>query len=134
MKEQGCGVTMTGDELFFFDRKPRALPIYEAFRNRVLAGTPGTRIEVKKTQISFFNIYMFAAVSFASVRRAKERPDPFLTITFGLPYRVESARIDAAAEPRPNRWTHHVMIGTMEEIDDELLAWIREAADFAGRK
>ena len=57
-----------------------------------------------------------------------------LTITFGLPRRVESTRINAAAEPRPGRWTHHVMIGTGEEIDDELLAWIREAAGFAGRK
>jgi hypothetical protein len=47
---------------------------------------------------------------------------------------MESARIDAAAEPYPNRWTHHVMIGTSEEIDDELLAWIGEAAAFAGGK
>ena len=134
VREQECVEAISADELFFFDRKPTALPIYEVFRNSVLAGSPGIRIEVKKTQISFFNGYMFAAVSFAPVRRAKERPDPFLTITFGLPYRVESVRIDAAAEPRPNRWTHHVMIGTREEIDDELLAWIREAADFAGRK
>ena len=77
---------------------------------------------------------MFAAVSFTPVRRAKDRPDPFLTITFGLPYRKKSVRIDVATEPYPNRWTHHVMIGTEEEIDDELLSWIEEAVDFAGRK
>ena len=28
----------------------------------------------------------------------------------------------------PNRWTHHVMIGTVEEVDEELLSWIVEAA------
>ena len=95
---------------------------------------PDARIEVKKTQISFFDRRMFAAVSFAPVRKAKERPSPFLTITFGLPYRKESARIDVATEPYPNRWTHHVMIGTVEEIDEELLSWIIEADEFAKKK
>ena len=77
---------------------------------------------------------MFAAVSFAKVRRAKDCPDPFLTITFGLPYRKESARIDVATEPYPNRWTHHVMIGTEDEINGELLSWIEESAAFAAYK
>ena len=67
-------------------------------------------------------------------RRAKDRPNPFLTITFGLSYRKESARIDISTEPYPNRWTHHVMIGTEEEIDEELISWIQEAVDFADRK
>jgi len=125
---------MSVDEIFFFDAKPAALPLYEAFRKAALDRIPLARIEAKKMQISFFNRHMFAAVSFTPVRKAKDRNDPFLTITFGLPYRMESARIDVATEPYPNRWTHHVMIGTAEEIDDELLSWIAEAADFAGRK
>ena len=131
---QDCRKTVSAEELLFFDKKPAALPIYEVFRKRVLTGIPEARIEVKKTQISFFSGHLFAAVSFAPVRKAKERPDPFLTVTFGLPCRIESARIDAAAEPYPGRWTHHVMIGTGEEADGELIGWIREAADFAGRK
>lgn len=134
MGEENCRETISSDELLFFDRKPMALPMYEVLRESLLAGIPDVRIEVKKTQISFFSKHMFAAVSFTPVRKAKDRPDPFLTITFGLPRRVESTRINAAAEPRPGRWTHHVMIGSGEEIDDELLAWIREAAGFAGRK
>ena len=126
--------TITADELFFFDAKPGAFFLYEAFRKAVLDKISETRIEVKKTQISFFSRYMFAAVSFAKVRRAEDRPEPFLTITFGLPYRKESARIDVAVEPYPNRWTHHVMIGTEDEIDGELLSWIEEAAVFAAYK
>ena len=126
--------TVSVDELIFFDRKQDALPLYETFREAVLEKVPDTRIEVKKTQISFFSRHMYAAVSFAPVRRAKNRPDPFLTITFGMPYRKESARIDVAVEPYPNRWTHHVMIGSVEEIDQELLSWIEEAAAFAENK
>ena len=126
--------TVSVDELIFFDSKQDALPLYETFREAVLEKVPGTRIEVRKTQISFFSRHMYAAVSFAPVRRAKNRPDPFLTITFGMPYRKESARIDVAVEPYPNRWTHHVMIGSVEEIDQELLSWIEEAAAFAENK
>lgn len=125
---------LSTDELFFFDEKPDALPLYEAFRETVLTQLPECRIETKKTQISFFSRKMFAAVSFTPVRKSKDRPNPFLTITFGLSYRKDSPRIDVAVEPYPNRWTHHVMIGTVEEIDEELLTWVMEAAEFADRK
>ena len=121
----------TVNEMLFFDSKPDALALYEAFREAVLAKVPDARIEVKKTQISFFDRRMFAAVSFAPVRKAKDRPKSFLTITFGLAYRKESDRIDAAVEAYPNRWAHHVMIGSVEEVDEELLSWIVEAAEFA---
>ena len=121
----------TLNELLFFDSKQDALPLYEVFREAVLEKVPDARIEVKKTQISFFNRRMFAAVSFAPVRKAKDRPKPFLTITFGLSYRKESDRIDVSVEAYPNRWTHHVMIGTAEEVDKELVSWIVEAAEFA---
>ena len=122
---------MTPDELLFFDSHPSALPLYEAVKEHITAEIPDVRIEVKKTQISFFKRHMFAAVSFTPVRKAKERPDPFLTVTFGLHCRVDSRRIDAAVEPYPNRWTHHVMIGSAEEADAELMGWIREAAAFS---
>ena len=124
----------TVDELLFFDAHRDALPLYEAFREAVLGKVPDARIEVKKTQISFFDRRMFAAVSFAPVRKAKERPKPFLTITFGLAYRKESGRIDVAVEAYPHRWTHHVMIGSAEEVDEELVSWIIEADEFAKNK
>ena len=121
----------TVDELLFFDSHQDALTLYQSFREAVLGKVPDARIEVKKTQISFFDRRMFAAVTFAPVRKAKDRPKLFLTITFGLPYRKESDRIDLAVEAYPNRWTHHVMIGTAEEVDKELVSWIVEAAEFA---
>ena len=119
------------DEMMFFDGHSSALPLYEKLKDSILAEFPDTRIEVKKTQISFFRKHMFAAASFTPVRKARERPDPFLTVTFGLRCRNNSARIDAAAEPYLGRWTHHVMIGSAEEVDAELMGWIREAAAFS---
>ena len=49
-------------------------------------------------------------------------------------YKKESPRIDVASEPYPNRWTHHMLIASEEEIDDELMSWIKEAAAFSAGK
>ena len=125
---------MTLNEMMFFDSHPAAMPLYEKLKGSILAEVPDARIEVKKTQISFFVKHMFAAISFTPVRRAKERPKAFLTVTFGLRRRVASPRIDAAAEPYPGRWTHHVMIGSAEEADAELMERIRQAAASASGK
>ena len=125
---------MTSEELLFFNEMPDALPMYETFRNRVTEEIPDVRIDIKKTQISFSNKRMFACVSFIKARRAKDRPSPYLVVTFGLVHQAQSPRIDVATEAYPNRWTHHVTVGTPEEMDDELMAWVREAAEFSASK
>ena len=125
---------ISGDELFFFDEKPAALPLYEEFAKRLLAEIDNVTVKVQKTQISFSNKYNFAFVSLLPVRRAKERPKTWITVTFGLRYKKESSRIDVASEPYPNRWTHHMLISSVDEIDDELMGWIKEAAAFSAGK
>lgn len=125
---------MNDAELLFFEKYPNALPLYEKLKERILDEIPGVQMKVQKTQISFINKRFFACVSFVKVRKAKDRPDPWLVVTFGLEYKVESSRIDAATEPYPNRWTHHVLISSVEEVDDKLMDWIKEASDFALRK
>ncbi|MCI9018065.1 MAG: hypothetical protein HFI27_04115 [Lachnospiraceae bacterium] len=125
---------MNQDILLFFDKHPEALPLYEALEERILAEIRDVKIKVQKTQITFSNKRNFAFVSFLPVRKAGERPDIFIVVTFGLSYRKESPRIDAATEPYPNRWTHHMLISQTEEIDDELMGWIEEAAVFSAGK
>ena len=125
---------ISGDELFFFNKKTAALPLYEAFARRLLAEIDNVTIKVQKTQISFSNRRNFAFVSFLPVRKAKERPETYITVTFGLRYKKESPRIDVASEPYPNRWTHHMLISSVDEIDDELMGWIKEAAVFSAGK
>ncbi|MEH2960318.1 DUF5655 domain-containing protein [Candidatus Merdisoma sp. JLR.KK006] len=126
---------MNQDILLFFDKHPEALPLYEALEERILAEIRDVKIKVQKTQITFSNKRNFAFVSFLPVRKAGERPDIYIAVTFGLSYRKESPRIDAATEPYPNRWTHHMLISRTEEIDDELMGWIEEAAVFfAGKR
>ena len=132
--EKQSGYMISGDELFFFDEKPAAISLYEAFAKRLLAEIDDVTVKVRKTQISFSNRYNFAFVSLLPVRKAKERPETWITVTFGLRYKKESPRIDVASEPYPNRWTHHMLISSVDEIDDELMGWIKEAAAFSAGK
>ena len=132
--EKQSGYVISSDELFFFNEKSAAIPLYEAFAKRLLAEIDNVSVKVQKTQISFSNKYNFAFVSLLPVRKAKARLEPWITVTFGLRYKKESPRIDAASEPYPNRWTHHMLISSVDEIDDELMGWIKEAAAFSAGK
>ena len=125
---------MDQNTLFFFNQKPEAIPLYEVFEERLLAGREGVVIQPQKSQITLKNRRVFGAVSFLAARKAKDRPDPYITITLGLNRRLDSLRVDKASEPYPGRWTHHLVIGATDEIDDELMAWVREAYDFAAAK
>ena len=125
---------MNNNILLFFGQHIEALPLYEKLEDQILMKIPEVKIKVAKTQISFSNKRGFAFVSFIPCRRAKERPAAWMTVSFGLGYRKEAERIDVATEPYPGRWTHHVMVGSTAEIDEELLAWIKEAAEFSASK
>ena len=125
---------MDQNTLFFFNEHPAAIPLYEAFEVRLLSELEGVVIQPQKSQITLKNRRVFGAVSFLPARRAKDRPDPYITVTLGLNRREGSPRVDQASEPYPGRWTHHLVIGSAEEIDDELMAWVKEAYDFAASK
>ncbi len=55
-------------------------------------------------------LFFFAFVSFLPVRKAKERPKVYIVVSFGLNF------------------------SSAEEIDDELMGWIREAGVFSAGK
>ncbi len=125
---------MDAEILFFFSEHMDALPLYQRLEVLILEQIPDVRIKVSKTQIGFFNKRGFAFVSFNPCRRAKDRPETWMTVTFGLAFRVDDPRIDVATEPYPNRWTHHVTVSRAEDMDGQLLGWIREAAAFSASK
>ena len=125
---------MNSDILLFFNQHPNALPLYEKLEAQILAEIPDVKIRIAKTQITFTNKHGFAFVSFNPCRKAAQRPAVWMTVSFGLGCRKESPRIDVDTEPYPGRWTHHLMVSSADEIDDELMVWIKEAADFAAHK
>ncbi|MGI5877145.1 MAG: DUF5655 domain-containing protein [Christensenellales bacterium] len=121
---------MDTETLLFFNRMPQALPLYQAFVARLRSEFDDFTIRVRKTQISFSNKYIFAAVSLP-IRRIKGRPEIYIIVSFGLSYRVDDPRIVEATEPYPNRWTHHVVVQSEREVDGQLIEWVRRAYIFS---
>ena len=122
------------DLLRFFDKSPDSLRLYQAFEKAALSLVPGADIRVQKTQITFVSRHVFACASLARVLRAAQCPRPFLTITFSLPAPAESPRVAVCCEPYPGRFTHHVVVGSVCQIDEELMDWISQSAAFAASK
>lgn len=121
------------DVWLFFDGHPEERVLYEVLFDRMEQLFPDARVKLQKSQISFYNRHLFAAVSLP-VRRKKDWPERCILVTFGLERRLESPRIAVAVEPYPNRWTHHVVVARMEDLDGELMGWLNEASEFARNK
>ena len=121
------------DILSYFGDHTKELALYQAMFDRMSAVVPDASVKVQKSQISFYGRHLFAALSLP-VRRKKDWPQHCLLVTFGLAHRVDHPRIAMAVEPYPNRWTHHVVPSSMEEMDLQLLTWIKEAYDFSQYK
>ena len=121
------------DVLFFFDGRPLELALYQTLFRSLETAFPEASVRVQKTQISFYGRHLFAAVSLP-VRRRKGWPEHCIVVTIGLSHRLESPRIAVAVETYPNRWTHHVLVSGEEQIDGELLVWLKEAWAFSENK
>ena len=125
---------LDADTLMFFDQHMEALPLYRAFEEILFDSFPVANKRVQKTQITFSNRHVFACVSFARVKRKDELPMGYLVVTLGLPVPLDSERVAVKTEPYPGRWTHHIVVSKQEELNEELLSWVREAYDFAAAK
>ena len=129
------------DVQFFFDGNPLELALYQTLAERMAETLPDdVSVKVQKSQISFYARRLFAAASLP-VRRKKDWPRECLVVTVGLDRPLNSPRsavehphILQAVEPYPGRWTNHILITRPEEVDGELMEWLREAHNFALRK
>lgn len=117
------------DILFFFDGNLSALALYQTLFQMLDAAFPEASVKVQKSQISFYGKGLFAMVSLTRRKR-----DPGIVVSFGLGRRELSPRISTAVEPYPGRWTHHIAVTGAEELDEELLGWLREAWAFSQAK
>ena len=117
------------DLLFFFDGRPRELSLYRQLFRCLEKEFPQASVKVQKSQISFYNRHLFAM---ASLPRRKR--DSGLLVSVGLARQLASPRVAMSVEPYPNRWTHHVPVSEGEQIDGEVMGWLREAYEFSAGK
>lgn len=111
------------DVLFFFDKHQTAFSLYEVFADKIESRFPDTKMKVQKSQITFSNRHVYACVSFLRVKKKAELPDDYFVLTLGLPYPLESGRVAVKTEPYPGRWTTHILISSISDLDEELFDW-----------
>lgn len=117
----------------FFGNEREDFFLYKLLEERLVAEWNLLEIRVQNTQITFKNPRSFAAV-WLPIRRIKNRPENYIIVSFGLPVPLESPRIAESVEVRPGQWTHHVIVSRPEEVDEELMGWIRSSYGYSLEK
>lgn len=113
---------MTAAELF--KKYPEALALHRHVEAMVLSIGPA-EVRVSKSQIGFYRKHPFAATWRPSqyLRRA-EAP---LALSVYLKHRDGSSRWKEIVEPTPGRFTHHLELRSVADIDGFVRARLTEA-------
>jgi len=113
---------MTPDEFFAGQEQSRLL--FEALREAVDAIGPA-ELRVTRSQIAFYRRKAFAwAWRPGQYLRGQTTP---LVLTLGLRRRDASPRWKEIVEPSPGRFTHHLELYSINDIDDTVRDWLRGA-------
>lgn len=104
---------------FFEGKSPQARKLYEAFRKFLRTNCGPFIVDAAKTRISFQGRVRFAGV--AGVNKEG------LIVGFWLKRRVESPRFMSVQSPMPNDFAYRLRVTSMNNLDKELLGWLKEA-------
>lgn len=113
---------MTLDEFFEGQEAPREL--FETLHG-VISAIGSAELRVTKSQIAFRRRKAFAWVWMPG-KYLRGKPAP-LVLTLSLRSRDASPRWKEIVEPSPGRFTHHLELYTIDDIDDQVRGWLREA-------
>jgi hypothetical protein len=121
--------TSAGAEVdaFFADR-PASRALFDAVRACV-EGIGPVDLRASKSQVAFRRRVAFA---YAWVPGDYVRSDVPLVLTVALRRRDASPRWKEVVEPRPGRFTHHLELRDVAEVDEAVRTWLEEAWGAAG--
>lgn len=118
---------MTPEE--FFAGRPLAYAVY--LRVRELLDPLGPyEVRASRSQVAFRRRRGFAYLWMPGQYLRNPQADVVLTLALGR--QDESPRFKQVAHPAPTQWIHHLEVRDVADLDDEVGAWLREAADRAG--
>ncbi|HYI32871.1 MAG TPA: DUF5655 domain-containing protein [Glaciibacter sp.] len=116
-------------EQYFAGSDERSLPLFDVVRSAIESVGP-VEMRVTKSQVAFRHRLAFAWTWMpGQYVRGKVAP---LVLTIDLRRRDDSPRWKEIVEPRPGLFTHHLEIRSPDEIDDDVLGWLREAWEESG--
>jgi hypothetical protein len=118
-------VAAAGEEFFADDEK--AVEIYRAIARSVVA-LEGVEIVVSKSQVAFRARRGFA---YAWAPHRYVHSDVPLVLSIPLRERLTSSRFKEVAHPSRSTWMHHVELRLVEDVDSELIGWVKRAYEEA---
>ena len=74
-------------------------------------------------------VKLLTSVRFAGITNLTEKG---MTCAFALPAPKKSARFVKVEEVVPGWWVHHLRIADVDELDDQVQAWLRESYRLMG--
>jgi len=113
---------MTLDDFFAGQEGPRL--IFETLRS-ALDAVSQTDLRVTKSQVAFRRRRAFAwAWMPGTYLRGRHAP---LVLTISLRRKDPSTRWKEVVESKPGRFTHHLELHSIADIDDKVRSWLQEA-------
>jgi hypothetical protein len=101
-----------------FEGKPQGKHLYQHLKKEIHEQIGPFKVESLHCCIHFVSIYTFAAVKIF-----KEK----IQLEFGLTHKIKSSRITKVQKISTTTYLHFSSISTPQEIDEELLNWIKDA-------
>lgn len=87
-------------------------------------------VSTSKSQVAFGRRRGFAYLWLPG--RYLRRPNVDVVLSLALSRELTSGRFKEITRSAPAIWMHHLEIHSIDELDDEIAAWLREAAEAAG--
>lgn len=107
-----------------FAQDPLALALVGHVRD--LLADPTIEIRTTKSQVAFRRRRGFAYVWVPGRHLRNPRTPAVLSIAVDEP--IDSPRFSETAHPAPTVWMHHLDVGSLSDVDDEVAEWLRRAA------
>ena len=116
---------MRPEELF--DGSPVGLAVLA--RVTEILADPSVEVRTSKSQVAFRRKRGFAYLWRPGQYLRSPGAPVVLSIVLGR--HDASLRFKEVVHPAPRHWMHHLEIHAVTEVDDEVVAWVREAFDRA---
>jgi hypothetical protein len=113
----------------FFAGHPLALMVF--FRVHSVLGRLGpVDVRTTRSQVAFRRGRGFAYLWLPGQYLAKPAADVVLSLALGR--HDPSPRFKEVVHPSPRHWMHHLEINNPDDVDDEVVGWLREAFERSG--
>lgn len=112
----------------FFAGHPLGLAVYDKLASTLARVCP-VSVRVSKSQVAFRRTRGFAYLWLPG--QYLRNPGAEVVLSVALGRHDPSPRFKEVAHPAPRQWIHHLEIHDVTDLDEEVVAWLSEAADRA---